>query len=283
MPEYKVVDTSVDEDLGEFSRFLWKKGVSHRVIEEQGRQMLLVGHAEDAERVGEAYQSLQEGELTWRSAPESQANSDINTRASLLAFVPVTLSCFLLSLVGFFLVMFDNSFHWVKHLTFFEFERVGGHYLFDLPKGEYWRLITPIFLHFSVMHIVFNMLWLWDLGRRVELLQGSMRMLGIVMVIGLGSNIAQFLYADVGIFGGMSGVIYGLLGYGWVWSAMVPEQSLQIPKPVIVFMLAWLVLCFMGFGQLLGAGDVANAAHLGGLIMGMIMGFGAALIGRAAR
>ena len=104
----------------------------------------------------------------------------------------------------------------------------------------------------------------------------------VIMVIGLGSNIAQFMYADVAIFGGMSGVIYGLLGYGWIWSLVLPEQSLHIPKAVIIFMLVWLVLCFMGFASLMGVGDVANAAHLGGLIMGMLMGLGAGLIEKSS-
>lgn len=287
MPEYKVVDVAVEDDLSEFSRFLWQKGVSHRVVEEAGRQLLLVGNGDDAMRVARAYQSLVDqkltgqnlthGDIEWHE-PAVPLAPDQQVKASLFAYVPVTLICAVLSILGFLLVYFDRDFGWVKYLTFFEFERVGSHIMFSVPKGEYWRLITPIFLHFGVMHIVFNSLWLWDLGRRVELLQGSMRMLGIVLVIGLGSNIAQFLYADVAIFGGMSGVIYGLLGYGWIWSSLLPEQSLHIPKAVIIFMLAWLVLCFMGFASLMGVGEVANAAHLGGLIMGMIMGLGAALI-----
>ena len=276
MPEYKVIDVALEENLDEFSRFLWQKGVSHRIIEENGRQLLLVGNSEDAQRVALAFKSLSEGQLVWHEPARENTHSHI--KASLFAYVPVTLSCAVLSIIGFLLVYFDKDFGWVRHLTFFEFERVGAHTLFSVPKGEYWRLITPIFLHFGIMHIVFNSLWLWDLGRRVELLQGSMRMLGIVLVIGLGSNIAQFLYADVAIFGGMSGVIYGLLGYGWIWSLMLPEKSLHIPKAVIIFMLIWLVLCFMGFASLMGVGDVANAAHLGGLIMGMLMGLGAALI-----
>lgn len=285
MPEYKVVDVAAEDDLGEFSRFLWQKGVSHRVVKEGGRQLLLVGNGDDAQRVAHAYQSLMDGQLEWHEPERQHSGSHTSQRqvkASLFAYVPVTLSFAILGLLGFLLVYFDKDFGWVKHLTFFQFERVGAHTMFSVPRGEYWRLITPIFLHFGVMHIVFNTLWLWDLGRRVELLQGSLRMFGIVMVIGLGSNVAQFLYADVAIFGGMSGVIYGLLGYGWIWSVMLPEQSLHIPKAIIIFMLVWLVLCFMGFANLMGVGDVANAAHLGGLIMGMLMGFGAALIEKSS-
>ena len=139
-------------------------------------------------------------------------------------------------------------------------------------------MITPVFLHFSILHIVFNMLWLWDLGRRVELVQSSSRLFGIMLVIALGSNLGQAMYADVGIFGGMSGVIYGLLGYCWVWSQLLPHRSMQVPTAIVLFMLGWLVICLYGFTELMGLGRVANAAHVGGLVMGLVIGLGAALI-----
>ena len=99
--------------------------------------------------------------------------------------------------------------------------------------------------------------------------------------MGMGSNIIQFKYAEAGVFGGMSGVIYGLLGYGWMWSVICPERSLHIPKPVLIFMLVWLVACMLGFAELLGAGSVANAAHVGGLLMGLLLGIGAGIIARS--
>lgn len=163
-------------------------------------------------------------------------------------------------------------------LTFFEFHSQGQHLQFSLPVREYWRLLTPIFLHFSLLHIVFNMLWLWDLGGRVERVQGSGRLLAIVLLIGAGSNITQAIFSQHSIFGGMSGVIYGLLGYCWVWGYLRRDPALHVPTPVVTVMVVWLLLCVAGFTELLGAGAVANAAHTGGLILGLILGAGAALI-----
>ncbi|EEF23829.1 Protein glpG, putative [Ricinus communis] len=130
------------------------------------------------------------------------------------------------------------------------------------------------------------MLWLWDLGARVERVQGTWRLLGLVVLIGAGSNIAQAwsmenISAQVGIFGGMSGVIYGLLGYSWAWGSLRRDPALHVPTPVVVVMVAWLLLCMVGFSGLLGAGGVANAAHLGGLVLGLVLGVGAALLARS--
>lgn len=279
MAEIVVIETSLEDSLQGFSRYLWEQKVPHRIVENEGRQLLLVGTENDAKQVSQAYKDFQLGKAQLPPI-EREADKELLFFFRQLRSTPVTVTFLVLSIIGYFIVSLDKDYGFVQYLTFSEFERVGGHIVFSLPKSEYWRLITPIFLHFGVLHIVFNTLWLWDLGRRVEILQGSDRMLGIVMVMGLGSNIAQDKFADAGVFGGMSGVIYGLLGYGWIWSLIVPQRSLHIPPAVITFMLVWLVLCILGFASLLGAGEVANAAHVGGLAMGMILGFGAGLIAR---
>jgi GlpG protein len=278
MYEIKVLAISKDQNLQSLSQFLWQKKVAHRIIEQDDEQWLLVGNENDAHFVHDCYQRFLQGDFD--SLLSAQPKQSLRMPlAQFFLRAPVTLLALLLSVAGYFLVQFDNDFELVKYLTFFHFDRnYTGQVIFQLPQGDYWRLFTPVFLHFSVLHIVFNCLWLWDLGRRVEVLQGSYRMFGIVLLIGMGSNITQAIFADVGVFGGMSGVIYGLLGYGWVWSALRPQQSLQIPQAVINFMLIWLVACFFGVAEILGAGAVANAAHLGGLIMGMLLGLCAAII-----
>lgn len=281
MAEYIVVKVPLEHDLGEFSRYLWQQEVPHRILVEDEWQLLLVGSESDAQQVGRAYQIYLHDKTALPVIRRESHRIQPQLIEQLLK-VPVTSVLLVLSILGYLLVKFDPDFSVVKLFTFFEFERRGNAIVFHLPKGEYWRMITPIFLHFGLLHIVFNALWLWDLGRRVEMLQGSVRMIGIVMVMALGSNIAQTMYAEVSVFGGMSGVIYGLLGYGWMWSVLCPHHSLGIPRAVIGFMLGWLVLCMLGAASLLGAGAVANAAHVGGLIMGMLLGTGAGLIARVS-
>lgn len=279
MTEYVVIQTSTDANLQAFSRYLWQHKVAHRIVVEQDQQLLLVGSEQDARQVSDAYRMFLAGENDLPEIEASNPVSIVGFRRSVKA-APVTALLVFLSICGFLLVLFDPRYEYVSWFTFYDFKPFGGRTLFSLPQDQYWRLITPIFLHFGWLHIVFNSLMLWELGKRVEILQGSDRMIGIVMVMGLGSNLAQSMYSGANLFGGMSGVIYGLLGYGWAWSTLCPQRSLGIPRALLIFMLVSLVLFMFGAANLLGVGAVANAAHVGGLVMGLILGLAAGLIAR---
>lgn len=282
MREFIVVQAPIDESLEDFSRYLWQQKISHRIVTDNDQQLLLVGSEQAAHLVNQAYRHFREGHSELPELQLQEKDPVLDSLWQRLRAAPVTLTLLVLSILGFVLVELDPQFQYVSKLTFFEFERTARFIVFSLPEGEYWRFITPVFLHFSLLHIVFNTLWLWELGQRIERLQGSVSMIGLFMTMGLGSNIAQSMFAEVSVFGGMSGVIYGLLGYGWMWSLLCPQRSLGIPKAVISFMLIWLVLCMLGAAELLGAGAVANAAHVGGLVMGMLLGIGAGLIARSS-
>lgn len=141
----------------------------------------------------------------------------------------------------------------------------------QVARGQVWRLITPIFLHFGVMHILFNMMWLWTLGRPLEHELGKVRFLLVVAAIGVCSNIAEALLGGTN-FGGMSGVIYGLFGLVVVHGRLHPAGILHLDPRTVRFMLVWLVLCFTGF-----LGPIANWAHLFGLFSGGLIGAGIAM------
>src|SRR5690606_32653781 len=74
------------------------------------------------------------------------------------------------------------------------------------------------------------------------------------------------------LFGGLSGVLYGLLGYCWLYQLLAPNMHFDLPRGVVVMMLAWLVFCLSGIISVLGFGAIANAAHVGGLVVGCICG-----------
>ncbi len=136
----------------------------------------------------------------------------------------------------------------------------------DVRHGQVWRLVTPIFLHFGILHILFNMLWLADLGSAIEYRRGTWRLAGLVLVSAAVSNLVQYWW-DGPLFGGMSGVVYALLGYAWMKSRYQPQLGLGLSPNTVFIMLAWLVLCMTGL-----LGPIANAAHVAGLATGVAMG-----------
>lgn len=140
----------------------------------------------------------------------------------------------------------------------------------DLPEvrsGQVWRLISPIFLHFNMLHILFNMIWTRDLGSAIELRRGSLKFAGIVAVCGLVSNLGQN-YVTGPAFGGMSGVGFGLFGYIYIKSRYEPEAGLYMSSNLAMFGLLWL---FLGFSGVIGG--MANYAHLFGMVTGGVLAY----------
>ncbi|WP_108945120.1 rhomboid family intramembrane serine protease GlpG [Shewanella halifaxensis] len=133
---------------------------------------------------------------------------------------------------------------------------------------EFWRLFTPSLLHFSAMHIIFNLLWWWYLGGKIENKIGLAPLFILLLVGGTLPNILQYFIAGPQ-FGGLSGVVYAVVGYTWIMGHKRPESGIGLPPAYIGFMLLWLVL---GFTDMFGL-SIANGAHVGGLIVGVIQGF----------
>ena len=137
-------------------------------------------------------------------------------------------------------------------------------------NNEWWRLITPMFIHFSITHLVFNCLWIYVIGSKIEQVDGHFTFFSLVIFSSIVSNLAQHFLGESSLFGGLSGVIYGLLGYCMVIEFEIKEERYDLPPAIYLFMLIWLILGFLGILNLFGFGNVANYAHLGGLISGII-------------
>jgi GlpG protein len=168
----------------------------------------------------------------------------------------------------------------LQYLTIVGFNRAGlrdGLYT-DLLDGELWRLFTPILIHFGAMHLIFNAFWLIQLGGPTERYQGSWRYLGLILWSAGISNLAQLYFAQNPSFGGLSGVIYALVGYLWARGKADPNSGIGIPPPASLgFFMIWLALGFSGTLDGL-IGPMANWCHLGGFAAGVVYGYIAALI-----
>jgi GlpG protein len=130
--------------------------------------------------------------------------------------------------------------------------------------SQIWRLFTPSLMHFSAMHIIFNLLWWWYLGGKIENKIGTRPLLFLLLVAGTLPSIVQF-YLSGPHFGGLSGVVYAVVGYTWLMGIRQPHCGIQLPQAYMGFMMVWLVL---GFTDLLGM-PIANGAHIGGLLVGL--------------
>jgi GlpG protein len=144
----------------------------------------------------------------------------------------------------------------------------------SIRHGEVWRLITPIFLHFSPWHLLFNMSMLYSLGGLIESRRGSLRFGLLILLSAALSNFGQFYFPSLGNpayayapFGGMSGVVYALFGYIWMKSRYEPTAELYVHPNTVVLMIGWMVVCMLGI-----IGNVANWAHGIGLAVGVMIG-----------
>ena len=284
MPAFRAIETRIGAELADFSRYLWAQRVPHRVFDAPDRtQVLVVAREQDVAPVREAFARWRAGELVLADVAPTPGVAPGRLGRAWRA-QPVTLAAMVLSVLGAAIVAFDTGLAWLHWLTFTDFRPLpGGRLAFEsvaatYARGEYWRLLTPVFLHFGVLHLAFNTLWLWELGRRIEAARGRLTLLAVLVLTGAGGNIAQYLFGGGVMFGGMSGVIYGLLGYAWVWNRVSGAPGLALPRGLMPVMLGWLVLCMSGVVEAIGFGAIANAAHGAGLAIGALLGLGAALL-----
>ncbi|HAZ14754.1 MAG: hypothetical protein A2X86_10480 [Bdellovibrionales bacterium GWA2_49_15] len=139
----------------------------------------------------------------------------------------------------------------------------------SLKEMEWWRLFTPMFLHFGLMHILFNSLALKDFGAALEFSQGSKFVLWLTLFSALVTNTLQYCLTGP-MFGGMSGVVYAFFGHFLGRQMMKKTSAVQIPRQGMIWLVIWFFATFLpGPIQLM-----ANGAHLSGLLIGVLSGVG---------
>ncbi|GIH11762.1 rhomboid family intramembrane serine protease [Rhizocola hellebori] len=138
--------------------------------------------------------------------------------------------------------------------------------------GEYYRLVTAMFLHYGIIHLALNMYALWVLGRSLEAALGPIRFGALYLLAGLGGNVACDLFAPDTLSAGASTAIYGLFSaYFLILRRLGRDASAVIPIIVINVVLTFTIP------------GISIAGHLGGLVTGAIVGAGLAYAPREHR
>lgn len=163
-----------------------------------------------------------------------------------------------------------DSWQYLKSVPLFE----------KIKQGEIWRLFTPSLLHRDFFHILFNMAWIWVLGRQIEERLKKGKMVLMVLMIGILSNLVQYLMGGP-FFLGFSGIVVGMVGFIWMRQQKAPWEGYPLHRTVVFFVfifvaamfaleiLSWLLQVFKITKQ---SPNIANTAHIVGGLVGMALG-----------
>jgi len=274
-----VVDAG--EDLAAFSRDLYANGLRHRIFEEQGRQVVETLTDAEAATIVARYRAWRAGDLALTALPPVGARRTFAWR-TVVASAPVVFATAALAIVCYPATWpidanrLGVALPWLTATPV----HIEGHALAfgtlreTCARLEVWRFVTPIFLHFSALHLGCNLAGLLAFGLRIERRFGSLATLALLLGTAVLSNVAQVLWQPDGLFGGLSGVDYGLFGFVFARGWREPgESAWAMPRSIAVVMIVGLVALSFGVTEPFGLA-IANAAHWGGLAAGALIGVG---------
>lgn len=140
-----------------------------------------------------------------------------------------------------------------------------------LSQWQLWRPVSPIFVHFGWFHFAFNALALWYLGVAIEMRYGATLMAALCLLLALASNSCQYFAIGPHMFGGFSGVNFGLYGFCLALLLFKPKID-ALPKSMHFVMPVFFVVGMLPLKEVWGFSDVANHAHVSGLLVGAVAG-----------
>ena len=149
---------------------------------------------------------------------------------------------------------------------------IGGE-LHGIAAGEWWRLLTAMFLHYGILHLLLNMWGLWILGRELEAVLGRIRFVALYVLAGLGGNVAAYLFAPAyQQTVGASTAVFGLMAATFV---VLKRLNMSV-APIAPLIVINVIFTFTASG-------ISVAGHLGGLVVGALAAGVLAYAPRASR
>ncbi len=137
-----------------------------------------------------------------------------------------------------------------------------------LRHGQLWRLLTSTLAHVNILHLAFNLYWLWVFGTLIENVYGRPKTLGILLLLAAGSSAAEYALLHRGV--GLSGVVYGLFGLLWAVQSDDPRFAGAINAKTSNLFVGWFFLCI--FTTITNIMPVGNVAHGAGAVLGALLG-----------
>lgn len=173
-----------------------------------------------------------------------------------------------ISVIVFVLMEIVGSSHWVPTLVDF-----GAKSNLHIVAGQWWRLITASFVHIGFMHLALNMIIVYYLGARLEMIMGHWRFLVLYLVSGLGGVIASFAFTHA-ISAGASTAVFGLFASTLVLRHLFPHsmEFQYLGSQYFILILINIVFGFLNPG-------IDNAGHIGGLVAGWLIMYALSLKG----
>jgi rhomboid protease GluP len=170
--------------------------------------------------------------------------------------------------IAIFLAMVLSGISWIDPDTQ-QVLRWGADYGPSTFRGQYWRLLSSMFLHFGIIHLLGNMWCLWSLGKLAEKILGSFNLIGIYLLTGIGASLLSLSWNPMRVSAGASGAIFGIAG---VLISVLYYGKLNLDPQRVRSLLGYVVR-FALINILFGLqGHIDNMAHVGGLVTGLLSG-----------
>ena len=239
------------------------------IIKAKDFLLAYLGNPQDPKYVKVARQVRQARDERERARAQEEGAARPVERVYVIELGPVTLLLMLASLTFYALSKLEPAPAWLNE---FWISSVPARMSFrEIMQGEVWRLFTPILIHHDFLHVALNALCLLVLGGMIERRHGSLRLGIMIVLFAVVSNVAQYMISGP-MFGGLSGMIYGLFGYIWLRGRVDPASGFVLPSYIVTMMLFWFFICLTPLPEKADM-KIANGAHAAGLIAGVITGY----------
>lgn len=204
----------------------------------------------------------------------------ITSAITLFLKSPITIILILCSYMGAVLVSLDPDELWFVRWLLFQTVQYGWFAPISdgILQGQFWRIITPVFLHYSLPHVIVSTCFFWLIARPIELFKGSWHFLLLLVVVASITHFVQFLANPNKFFGGLVCVVYGAMGYILAYQYLLNSNNFSRFKPIVVILFIALIMGLIGVFDLFISSGIFHRTILVGLLVGAAYGFAVGLI-----